>query len=519
VEPELLLGIDVGTQGVKAALVRLSGKIAATAYVEHESIYPQPDWVEQDMVQNWWLDPVHVIRQVLQSEPFEPEQIRAIGISGLYPALGPTDGEGNPLCGAILYSDNRAVAEVEEVNRVRNLRLSSEELTPKLIWFLRNRSELAAKMRMFFDAAHYLIYKLTGAYVTDTITTGLYGAIYESPAACWRPEVCEMFGIPLDILPEVHPPASIVGTIHQQAAELSGLAVGTPVIAGMPDLYASMISAGVVHTYESVAYYGTGGVLPVMKDNALNAARKPFPVAERGGKVQEGYLYDYPAYCLSVGDAVHWFRENFAPLEVQAEKEGGISAYAQLDRLAAQVSPGSDGLLLLPYMQGQRSPDFNPFATGVFFGLKNTHRREHFFRSVLESWGYTIRHGLESFYPSGHPIKRLVATGGGARSSLWRQIVSDITGIAQEYVIEADGPLGAAYLAGLAVGAFQDFSILRKDWIKVSGVTLPIPENQEIYNHYFPLYLELNEALKPPFEHHYAVQTFRPDHNVTVNQS
>ena len=367
---DLLLGIDVGTQGVKALLVNLSGKMVAQAFAEHSSSYPRPDWVEHDMLQNWWLNSVSVIRKVLADSQVRLEQIKAIGASGIYPAMGPTDADGNPIYGAILYSDNRAVAEVEEVNQAMNLRLSSEELTPKLIWFLRNEPELAAKMRMFFDAAHYLIYKLSGAYVTDTITAGLYGAIYESPSATWRPEVCARFGIPPQILPEVHPPAHIVGKVHPEAAEITGLAVGTPVIAGMPDLFASMLAAGVTHTSEGIVYYGTAGVLPVSKDDALNAVWNPFPIAERGGKIQEGYLYDYPVYCLSVGEAVHWFREELSPLEKRAEQDGKGNAYALMDVLAAQVTAGSDGLMLLPYMQGQRSPEFDPWGDGCFLRLE-----------------------------------------------------------------------------------------------------------------------------------------------------
>jgi xylulokinase len=504
---EYLLGIDIGTQGAKAALLHLDGKVVAQAFVEHGSIYPKPDWIEQDMLQNWWLDPGQVIRQVLAAGGMRPERICGVGVSGLYPALGPTDGEGNPLYGAILYSDNRAVAEVEEVNRRCNLRLSSEELTPKLIWFLRHEADLAAKMSMFFDAAHYLIYKLTGAYVTDTITAGLYGAIYESPQACWRAEVCAQFGIPTGILPEVHPPAIIAGKVHASAAAATGLATGTPVISGMPDLFASMLSAGVTHMDEAISYYGTSGVLPVMKDDALNAAWKPFPVAERGGKIQEGYLYDYPAYCLSVGDGARWFRDRFAACELAAEQAGEApSAYVQLDRLAEEVPAGSDGLVLLPYLLGQRSPWFNPWATGVYFGVKSTQGRGHFYRSMLEAWGYSIRHGLETYYPEGHSLRRLVATGGGARSPLWRQIVSDITGIRQDYVPEADGPLGAAYVAGLAVGLFPDFEVLRNQWVRVSAATEPDPNTREIYNRYYPIYVGLHEDLEKRFKQLHEAQ-------------
>jgi xylulokinase len=396
---ELLLGIDIGTQGVKAILADPSGEILAQHQIEHGSAYPQPDWCEQDMMVNWWENPVIVIQELLKSKEIPASQIKVISASGLYPALGPTDSDGNPITKAILYSDNRAVAEVAEVNQALGLQLTSEELTPKLIWFLRHEPELASKMHMFFDAAHYLVYKLTGEYVTDTITTGLYGAIYESPSASWREEVCEQFGIPIEILPKVYPPGRVIGTVHAEAAEITGLAIGTPVLPGMPDLVASLISVGAVHTHESAAYYGTAGLVPVMKDDLINAVFKPYPIPERGLTPQDGYIFDYPTYSLTTGDIVRWFRDEFAPLELDLQSQDGEkSAYELLDDLAQKIPPGSEGLVLLPYLLGQRSPEFNPQASGVLFGLKKGHTREHLFRAILESFGFNIRHGLETLH-------------------------------------------------------------------------------------------------------------------------
>ena len=206
---DLLLGIDIGTQGVKGMLVEPSGKIIAQAQVEHGSFSLHPDWCEQDMLTCWWENPVIVLRQLVQTPGVSPAQIKVVSVSGLYPAMGATDGGGNPLAPAILYSDNRSTAEVYEINQALGLQLSGEELTPKLVWFLRNQPELARQMRMFFDAAHYLVYRLCGEYVADTVTTGLYGAIYQSPSASWREAVCARFDIPAEILPaSTHPPRS-----------------------------------------------------------------------------------------------------------------------------------------------------------------------------------------------------------------------------------------------------------------------------------------------------------------------
>ncbi len=502
----LLLGVDVGTQGVKASLVSLEGKVICHSFEPYDTHYPKPGWVEHDMNQNWWKGSIAAIRNMLSQSPQKEPNILAIGICGLYPALGPTDENGNPLYGAILYSDSRAYAEVEEINRRYNLRLSCEELTPKLVWFLRNEPDKAQKMKMFFDAPHYLIYKLSGAYVTDTITAGLYGAIYEAPTASWRKSVCASLEIPLDILPQVYPPATVVGKVTKAASALTNLPAGIPLVAGMPDLFGSMLSAGVTNTDEALVYYGSAGVVPVMKDSAINAAFKPFPIAERGGKVQEGYLYDYPAYCLSIGEAVRWFTDQFGEIEIyQQRQEGGLSAFARLDNLALQVSPSCEGLIFLPYLYGQRTPVDNPFASGVYFGLRAHHQKAHFYRAILEAWGYSIRYGLERTYPHGYSFRRFVATGGGAKSQLWRQIVSDITGIPQDYVPNAEGTIGAAYIAGLAIGAFKDFKDLLSTWVSVKEATLPDESHHAAYERGYQAFRLLHQELQETFHKHHTL--------------
>ncbi len=503
---QFLLGVDVGTQGVKASLSSLDGKVTFYAFEPYETTYPRPGWVEHDMDQNWWQGSLVAIRKLLNQFPYPSDRILAIGICGLYPAMGPTDENGTPLSGAILYSDSRSFAEVNEINRRFNLCLSCEELTPKLVWFLRHEPEKAQRMKMFFDAPHYLIYKLSGAYVTDTITAGLYGAIFEAPNASWRVSVCNALGIPAEILPQVYPPATIVGEVTRTAAELSGLRCGTPVIAGMPDLFGSMLSAGVTKTDEAIVYYGSAGVMPVMKDDALNAAFKPFPIAERGGKIQEGYLYDYPAYCLSTGEAVRWFTDQFGEVEIdQYGKEGGLNAYARLDKIAQNVPAGCEGLTFLPYLYGQRRPVDNPYASGVYFGIRAHHQKAHFYRAILEAWGYSIRYGLESTYSQGYFFRRLVATGGGAKSQLWRQIVSDILGIGQDYVPNSEGTIGAAYVAGLAIGTFKDFKELVESWVSVRETTIPDEGQRDAYERGYQAFRMLHDDFRETFLKHQSI--------------
>ncbi|MCS6906584.1 MAG: FGGY family carbohydrate kinase [Anaerolineales bacterium] len=202
---DLLLGIDIGTQGVKGAIVSLDGKVIAEASVEQSCKYPRAGWVEHDMNQNWWQNPCLVIRKMLSQSGVNPGRIKAVFPSGLHPNFGPTDENGKPVYGAILYSDNRAITELNEINQRYGLKLTSEELTPKLVWFLRREKEAASRMKRFFDAAQYFVYKLCGEYVTDTISVGGWGAIYHSPTMQWKEERCEQLGIDLKLLPRVVP--------------------------------------------------------------------------------------------------------------------------------------------------------------------------------------------------------------------------------------------------------------------------------------------------------------------------
>jgi xylulokinase len=297
-------------------------------------------------------------------------------------------------------------------------------------------------------------------------------------------------------LPKVVPPAEIVGHVHSDAAAETGLRIDTPVLAGLPDTAATLIAGGVTETDETMIYYGTTGVVPLLKMDMLRIVKEPYPVADE-------CVFDYPSYSLSVGDAVEWFRDRLltAGWTSLGHHPDSIE-FSALDQLATEAPPGCEALILLPYFLGQRTPEFNPQARGVYFGITKSHGLGHFYRAVLESFGYGIRHSLEANFPKEIPFRRVVAVGGGAQSSLWRQIVSDITGLEQEYIPGADGPIGDAFLAGLALGWFEDFKVLKNEWLRDSIHTEPQPENQRVYDGNFSIYSELHGVLGTTFDHH-----------------
>jgi sugar (pentulose or hexulose) kinase len=488
---EYMLGVDIGTQGSKGVLADAAGSVVASHFVEHGVIHSRPGWAEHDPETEWWGDFIAITRAIFERARVDASAIAAVCVSGLIPDVAPTDAEGRPVANAILYSDNRAVAEIAEINRRLGLSLTSEEMFPKIVWLFRHAPEVAARTRMVFNAHSYIVYKLTGAYTIDYLTACLFGAVYASRRARWREDVCADFDVPCGILPELRAPADVVGRVHSAAARATGLAEGTPVLAGSGDVYFSLLSAGVTEPGEMMIYYGTAGLGTLLHRDLETLARQPYDV-------DDAFPFAYPAYFLTSGEAVNWFRDEFAQAETQAARATSTNSLALLDAAAEKVPPGCDGLILLNYLLGQRSPEFDPAARGVLFGLTMSHTRAHVYRAILESYGYGIRHGLE--VERDRPeISRVVATGGGARSPLWRQIVSDIVGIAQEYVARADAPLGDAFLAGYAIGLIDDFTKMKREWIQVTATTLPDSAHERIYARYYPIYRSLHEWVKAPF--------------------
>ena len=494
---DLLLGIDIGTQGSKGVLVDPEGNEIACCNREHPVLHPRPGWAEHDPEVHWWGDFVGICKELMSASTAPASDIAGVCVSGLIPDLAPTDENGRPLRAAILYSDNRAVKEIDFLNQRYDLELTSEEIAPKLLWYKRNQPDLFARTRMIFNAHSYVVYHLTGAYTIDTITACLVGALYESSTARWREKVCEELGIPLDILPLPCPPARIVGEVTREAAAETGLAAGTPVLAGSGDVFLSLLSAGIEGPGDVMIYYGTAGLTSVPHVSIESLAWEPYPV-------DDGFPFSYPAYILTSGEIVRWFRDEFCGPEVEvANRLDSWSAYQLLDAQAGQVEPGCDGLVVLPHFLGQRSPRFDPKARGVFFGLSMAHRSAHLFRAILEAYGFGIRNGLEAFMED-HPdtrIDRVIATGGGATSPTWKQIVSDILGRDQLYVAQAEEARGGAYLAGIGTGVLSDFDVLRQDWAKVTGVTEFDETAHRKYEPYFEMYKSLQDALRDQFSY------------------
>ena len=359
---------------------------------------------------------------------------------------------------------------------------------------------IAHAAHKFLLPENFIVQRLTGAFVTDG-SVSCTTLLYDIREHTWWGAALEACHISAAQLPEIRPAGSVVGELTQQAAEVLGLPPRLPVVLGGMDQAAGAVGSG--NVAPEIITESTGGALTIQvtldRSDLDPAGRVPVYVHSLAGK----YLFD--PVCDTGGMALKWFRDTFAADEIaRAEAEGG-SAYEALTAAAAGVSPGSDGLLMLPHLSGAFSPEYNSLARGVFYGFTLAHRRAHFARAVLEAVAYMLRRNLESIIKLGLEVREIRATGGGARSRLWRQIKADVCGVPVVSLREPDTALlGDAVLAAVAVGAFPNPAAACGEMVALSERLEPEPAASLAYEAGYRRYKELYDALDPLFRKHFG---------------
>lgn len=486
----LLLGLDIGTQAAKGVLVRTDGVVVACASLERGPQHPCPGWVEMDAARDWWGYAVQLIRALLAAVP-DPAPVAAVGVSALVPCLCPLDEAGAPLRPALLYSDNRALAELAWVNERLESPLTAQAVTPKLRWLQQHEPETFARARTFLSAHNYVVYRLTGELSMDYDTASIMGGIFDAGTRQWDAARCRTLDLPPALWPPLYPATAVVGQVTAEAARATGLPAGTPVITGTGDTFPTIVGCGAVEPGDAMIAFGTTGLLTVTRRPLVESAAGPhFDDATGGAAVTWG------ANVLSAGRLVRWFADTFAQAErVVAARTGG-DEFALLEAGAVRVLPGAEGLFVLPHWLGRRTPTPDPHLRGALLGLTPSHTLSHLYRAVLESFAYNLRQGFDPLRPA---VRRLVATSGGARSPLWRQIVADVLDAPLEYHPQSGGPLGIAFLAGYAVGLIGDFTAIKQRWLRQAETTVPDPAAVACYRQLFPLYETFDQALAEAF--------------------
>jgi xylulokinase len=481
---EYVLGIDIGTGSTKGVLARADGSIAATATRNHSMSLPRPGWAEMDAERDWWGDVVQVARELVPTGA--GDTVAGVCVSGLGPCLLACDADATPLRAAMLYGiDMRATAEIEELTeRLGDEQilercgksLSTQAVGPKLLWLRRHEPTVWERTRRWYSAHSFVVARLTGEYALDHHTASQCDPLYDLRAGDWARDWVEEVAPGLE-LPRLASAGDVVGTVTAHAAAETGLPEGVSVLAGTVDAWAEAFSAGVRNPGDLMLMYGS---------TMFFVQRIAEPTVHRGlwttAGVEPG-SYTLAAGMATSGSLTGWFQE----------LTGGVS-FDRLVEEAAEAPPGSNGLLILPYFAGERTPIFDPQARGVIAGLTLRHRRGHLFRAVYEGIAFGIRQILEHFDAAATPASRVFAVGGGTQGGLWTQIVTDVTGREQLVPVET---IGASYGDALLVAIATGLAPADADWSQVSERLSPDSANRELYDELYGAYVELYPATRP----------------------
>lgn len=498
-----LLGIDIGTSGTKTLLIDESGGVLATAIHEYPLSTPRPGWAEQDP-QHWWQATQETIREALQRSGLTGAAVRGVGLSGQMHGSVFLDGENRVLRPALLWCDQRTAAQCEwitdTVGRDRVVELTSNPVltgftAPKVIWLRDHEPENYARVQKVLLPKDYIRFKLTGTFATE-VSDASGTAMFHVRERRWATELLDAIGVPPAWMPDCFESDEPSARISAEAAEATGLKPGTPVVGGGGDQAAGAVGSGIVETGIVSSTVGTSGVVFAFSDEPAVDPRlrvHTFCHAVRGKWHQMGVM-------LSAGGSLRWYRDVLAPEEVREARARGVDPYQVIAEQAAEAPVGCEGLIFLPYLTGERTPYPDPNARGVFFGITLRHDRRHLARSVLEGVAYGLRDSFEILAGMGVPIRQVRASGGGARSPLWRQIQADVTGREHVTINVDEGPaFGVALLAGVGTGTWASVEEACRATIRVTDACSPIAENSAVYDRHYPTYQGLYSSLKDLF--------------------
>jgi xylulokinase len=489
----LVLGIDVSTTATKAILVQPDGAVRGVASATYGYDTPRPLWSEQDP-RLWWDGAVAAIRGVLADRGAEGSEVEAVGLTGQMHGSVLLDQEGTVVRPAILWNDQRTGAECDELRRrVGRERLievtGNDALTgftaPKLLWVRRHEPGNWARVRHVLLPKDYLRHRLTGGYAVD-VADGSGTILFDLAARTWSPEILAALDLDPALLPGTSEGPEVTGTVTGEAAEATGLTPGTPVVAGGGDQSANAVGVGAVTPGVVALSLGTSGVVFAATDK---------PAIEPQGRVH-AFCHAVPGrwhmmgVMLSAAGSLRWLRDALAP----------AASFDDLVAAAAEVPAGSEGLLFLPYLTGERTPHPDPLARGAFVGLTVRHDLRHLTRAVLEGVAYGLRDGLDLMVGAGlAPPGQLRAAGGGTRSRLWRQILADVLGTEVATVGAEEGAAyGAALLAAVGSGWFADVEEACRSVVEVRPAAGP-SGSQDAYREGHARFRGLYPALAPTF--------------------
>ena len=488
------LGIDISTTSAKALLIDTDGKVVQSASSPLTLSTPHPLWSEQNP-DDWWTGIAESIRNVLHMAQIKNDQIKSIGLTGQMHGLVLLDDKGKVLRPAILWNDQRTATQCDEIRskigRKELIKITGNDAltgftAPKILWVMEHERDVFRQARHILLPKDYIRFCLSGIYAMDK-ADGSGTILFDLQKRDWSYGLIENLHIPSSLFPPTFEGPQITGTVNQSAAQITGLSVGTPIVAGGGDQAAQAVGVGVVEPGIIALTLGTSGVV---------FASTPEPFIEPEGRLH-AFCHALPeqwhlmGVMLSAAGSLQWHRDTLCP---------GIP-FDDLVNEANQITPGSDGLLFLPYLTGERTPYPDPFARAGWIGLTIRHSRAHMTRSVLEGVAFGLRDSFELIRQAGlGNINQVRVSGGGAKSKLWRQILASVLNVELVTVNTSEGAAyGAALLAGVGYGNWPDVYSACKNTITITGQDLPDPSIVSIYEDSYQRYKNSYPALKNIF--------------------
>ena len=497
------IGIDIGTSGTKTVLFDAIGNTVASAVEEYPLYQPHAGWAEQEP-EDWWRAVAVTVKAVIGKSGVDPKEIKGVGLSGQMHGLVMLDKSGKVLRRSIIWCDQRTTLECDEITgKVGAGRLVEITANPaltgftasKILWVRNNEPKIYDQCAKILLPKDYIRYKLTGEFAAE-VSDGSGMQLMDIRSRCWSEEVLGKLQIDRALLGKMYESPEVTGMVTNAAAADTGLAEGTIVVGGAGDQAAAAVGAGIVKTGIVSSTIGTSGVVFAHSDDVqidLQGRVHTFCHAVPG-------KWHIMGVTQGAGLSLKWFRDNFCQVEVNEAQRQNVDPYVLMDKQAEPVPAGSNGVIYLPYLMGERTPHLDPNAKGVFFGLTASSTREDMLRSGLEGVSFSLLDCLSVIREMGISASSVRAGGGGGRSTLWRQMQADMFGCDVVTVNSSEGgALGAALLAAVGAGTYKSVEEACGAAIAEKSKTLPQGESRSVYMKQYEVYKRIYRNLRELF--------------------